>query len=42
MSACSVPRFSMDIQIIQQCLTGAKELIASVMAEIQHKKSEAP
>jgi hypothetical protein len=33
---------AMDIQLIQQCLTGAKELIASVMAEIQRKKPEAP
>ncbi len=32
---------AMDIQMIQQCLTGAKELIASVMAEIERKKSEA-
>ena len=31
---------AMDIQMIQQCLTGAKELIASVMTEIQRKKSE--
>jgi hypothetical protein len=30
---------AMDIQMIQQCLTGAKELIASVMAEIERKKS---
>ena len=32
---------AMDIQIISHSLTGAKELIASVMAEIQRKKSEA-
>jgi hypothetical protein len=32
---------AMDIQMIQQCLTGAKELIASVMAEIERKKSAA-
>ena len=31
---------AMDIQMIQQCLTGAKELIASVMTEIQRKKRE--
>jgi hypothetical protein len=31
---------AMDIQIISHSLTGAKELIASVMAEIQRKKSE--
>jgi hypothetical protein len=30
---------AMDIQMIQQCLTGAKELIASVMAEIERKKA---
>jgi hypothetical protein len=32
---------AMDIQLIQQCLIDAKELIASVMAEIQRKKLEA-
>jgi hypothetical protein len=32
---------AMDIQMIQQCLNNAKELIASVMAEIQRKKIEA-
>jgi hypothetical protein len=32
---------AMDIQMISQSLNGAKELIASVMAEIQRKKSEA-
>jgi hypothetical protein len=31
----------MDIQMISQCLTGAKELVASVMAELQAKKSKA-
>jgi len=31
---------AMDIQMIQQCLAGAKELIASVMAELQRKKAE--
>jgi hypothetical protein len=30
---------AMDIQMIQQCLTGAKELIASVMSEIERKKA---
>jgi hypothetical protein len=30
---------AMDIQMIQQCLTGAKELVASVMAEIERKKA---
>lgn len=32
---------AMDVQIISQCLTGAKELVASVMSEIQRKKSRA-
>jgi hypothetical protein len=32
---------AMDVQMISHSLTGAKELIASVMAEIQRKKSEA-
>jgi hypothetical protein len=32
---------AMDIQMVSHSLTGAKELIASVMAEIQRKKSEA-
>ncbi len=32
---------AMDIQMISHSLTGAKELIASVMAEIQRKRSEA-
>ncbi len=31
---------AMDIQMIQQCLTGAKELIASVMGELQKKRAE--
>jgi hypothetical protein len=31
----------MDIQMISQCLTGAKELVASVMTELQAKKSKA-
>jgi hypothetical protein len=33
---------AMDVQIISKCLTDAKELVATVMAEIQRKKSEAP
>ena len=33
---------AMDIQMIQQCLTGAKELVASVMTEIERKKSATP
>jgi len=32
---------AMDVQMIQQCLTGAKELIASVMTELQRKRAEA-
>ena len=31
---------AMDIQIINQCLTGAKELISSVMTELEAKKSK--
>jgi hypothetical protein len=31
---------AMDIQIISKCLTDAKELVATVMAEIQRKKSQ--
>jgi hypothetical protein len=30
----------MDIQMISQCLTGAKELVASVMTELHAKKSK--
>ena len=32
---------AMDVQIISECLTGAKELVTSVMAELQLKKSQA-
>jgi hypothetical protein len=32
---------AMDVQIISKCLTDAKELVATVMAEIQRKKAEA-
>ena len=32
---------AMDVQIISKCLTDAKELVATVMAEIQRRKSEA-
>jgi len=32
---------AMDVQIISKCLTDAKELVATVMDEIQRKKSEA-
>ncbi len=31
---------AMDIQMISQCLTGAKELVTSVMTELQTKKSK--
>ncbi|MEQ1947582.1 MAG: hypothetical protein ABL995_10355 [Bryobacteraceae bacterium] len=29
---------AMDIQIISQCITGAKELVGSVMEELQRQK----
>ena len=32
---------AMDVQIISKCLTDAKELVTTVMTEIQRKKSEA-
>jgi hypothetical protein len=32
---------AMDIQIIGECLTGAKELVASVMTEIQRRRQHA-
>jgi hypothetical protein len=32
---------AMDIQVIQNALDGAKELVRSVMAELQRKKQEA-
>jgi hypothetical protein len=31
---------AMDIQMISHCLTGAKELVASVMTELQRKRAE--
>jgi hypothetical protein len=31
---------AMDVQMISQCLTGAKELVASVIAELNRKRSE--
>ena len=30
---------AMDIQMISQCLTGAKELVMNVIAELERKKS---
>jgi hypothetical protein len=30
----------MDVQMISECLTGAKELVTSVMTEMQRRKSE--
>ena len=30
----------MDVQMINECLTGAKELVTSVMTEMQRRKSE--
>ena len=32
---------AMDVQMINECLTGAKELVTSVMTELQLKKSQA-
>ncbi len=32
---------AMDIQIVGKCLTDAKELVSSVMAELKHKRSQA-
>ena len=32
---------AMDVQIISECLTDAKELVTSVMTEMQRKKSQA-
>jgi len=32
---------AMDVQMISQCLTDAKELVTTVMSEIQRKKSQA-
>ena len=40
-SARQLGKPAMDVQIISKCLTDAKELVATVMAEIQRKKSEA-
>jgi hypothetical protein len=37
-SARQVGKPAMDIQMIDRCLTDAKELIASVMAELKHKR----
>jgi hypothetical protein len=31
---------AMDVQMISQCLTGAKELVASLIAELNRKRSE--
>jgi hypothetical protein len=33
---------AMDIQIVSKCITDAKELVASVMAQLQKKRSETP
>ena len=30
---------AMDVQMVSSCLTGAKELIASVMAELKQKRA---
>jgi hypothetical protein len=39
-SARQAGKPAMDIQIVSRCLTDAKELISSVMAELKRKKSE--
>ena len=39
-SARQAGKPAMDIQIVSQCLTDAKELVSSVMAELKRKKSE--
>jgi hypothetical protein len=39
-SARQAGKPAMDIQIISQCVTGAKELVASVMEEIARKKMD--
>lgn len=31
---------AMDVQMISQCITGAKELVISVMTELQKQKSQ--
>jgi len=38
-SARQAGKPSMDVQIIDKCLTDAKELVASVMGELKSKKS---
>ena len=38
-SARQAGKPAMDIQMISQCLTGAKELVVSVMGELKKKKS---
>ena len=38
-SARQAGKPSMDVQIIDKCLTDAKELVASVMGELKAKKS---
>jgi len=39
-SARQAGKPAMDIQIISKCVTDAKELVVSVMAELARKKSE--
>ncbi|HLH44412.1 MAG TPA: hypothetical protein VKV74_15585 [Bryobacteraceae bacterium] len=39
-SARQAGKPAMDIQIVSECLTDAKELVSSVMAELKRKKSE--
>ncbi len=40
-SARQPGRPTMDIQMIDQCLSGAKELVLSVMEELKRKRAEA-
>ena len=39
-SARQAGKPAMDIQIVSQCLTDAKELVSSVMTELKRKRSE--
>jgi len=39
-SARQLGKPAMDIQMISQCITDAKELVSSVMTELRRKKSE--
>ena len=39
-SARQLGKPAMDIQMISQCITDAKELVSSVMTELRRKKSD--